>query len=158
LLVLFILISATPVAALQPSHDWQESIVQLRPGDHLHLSLKTGPVDGQFLSATPQDITVGSVTTPKEAVLKVQRYRLKADHPTRRRVRNAAIGVAIGFGAGYAIGATSTRCTTPNEWFCGGKFSNDLGLIFGGGGLVIGAAVGALLPERHPKETVYSLK
>ena len=158
LLLLFTLITATPLAAAPPSSDWQESISQLHPGDHIRLSLKTGPVDGPFVSSTPQDITVGSVTTPKDAVLKIQRYSVAHGHATRHRVRNAAIGAAIGFGVGYGIGAAATHCSHSGQLLCGGTFSNDFGLIFGGGGLLVGAAVGALLPQGHGKETLYSLK
>jgi hypothetical protein len=157
-LLSFALVAATPLPAASISHDWQESSSQLHPGDHIRLSLKTGPVDGQFLGSTPQDITVDSITTPKEAVLKIQRYRLDSAHPGRRRMTNAAIGAAIGFGAGFAIGKAGGRCTSTSQFLCGGEFSNDFGLIFGGGGLVVGGVVGALLPQRHSKQTIYSFK
>ncbi len=152
------LLVATPLSAAQPSHDWQHAIGQLRPGDHLRLSLKTGPIDGLFTSSTAQDITVDSTTTPKEAVLKIQRYGAMAAHPAKRRARNAAIGAAIGFGAGFAIGKIGTRCTGPGDWFCGSSFSSEAGFVVGGVGMFIGAAVGAFLPQRHAKETVYSFK
>lgn len=157
-LAFFLLTATTLLPAVPPSHNWQEGLSQLHPGDHLRVSTNGSPIDGPFVSSTSQDITVGSTTTPKEAVLKIQRYRPAPGHPARRRAINAAIGATVGLAAGFAIGKVAGRCKNANEWFCGGDFSNDAGFAIGGAGFITGGIVGALLPQHHARETIYSFK
>jgi len=49
----------------QDRHDWQ-SLSRLQTGDRVRVSLKTGPVEGQFQSWTPQEATFGTVTAKRE--------------------------------------------------------------------------------------------
>ncbi len=138
----------------QDRHDWQ-SVSRLQTGDRVRVSLKTGHVEGQFQSWTPQDATVGTVSAKREDVIKVERYRHGGS-----RARHIGIGALIGFGGGFAIGASVTGD-------CGGRTLGSGGLgpcatrpegaIIGGMGAVIGAIVGVLLPV-HSKELIYSTK
>jgi hypothetical protein len=133
-------------AQAQDRHDWQ-SIGQLRSGDPIRLSLKTGPVDGPFQSWTPQDVTAGTMTARKDDVLKIERFG--AGH----RAKHAAIGAAIGFGAGFGVGAGVSGCGGGQLGPC---ISRGAGGALGGGvGAILGAAIGALLPG-HRRELIYS--
>jgi len=82
----------------QDRHDWQ-SLAQLRAGDRIRLSLKTGPVEGAFRSWTPQEVTAGMVTARREDVRKIERYR----EGGWGRGKQAALGAAIGFGGGLEL-------------------------------------------------------
>jgi len=132
----------------QDQHDWQ-SVSRLQAGDRVRLSLKTGPVSGAFQSWTPQGLTVGTITARREDVLKIERYRHGGS-----RAKHTAVGALIGFGGGFAIGASVTGC--------GGGFGPcftrpEGGAVVGGAGAVIGALIGAILPV-HSKELIYSAR
>jgi hypothetical protein len=58
----------------QGRHDWQ-SLARLHSGDRVRVVLKTAPVDGEFQSWTPQELTVETVTAKREDVIKIERYR-----------------------------------------------------------------------------------
>ena len=138
-------------ANAQDRHDWQ-SLAHLKTGDHIRLSLKTGPVDGVFQSWTAQDLTMGSTTTKREEVLRIERYRPGAKNG---RLKHALIGALIGFGAGFGIGEGVGRCKTGQLCVVSG---NEVGLVGAGIGTVAGAGIGALFPGRNAKETIYSVK
>jgi len=145
-----VLICALAAAAEgQDRSDWQ-SLSQLRAGDSLRLSLKTGAVKGAFQSWTPQEVTVGTVTTKKDDVLKIERYGKGGG-----RGKRAAIGGLIGFGAGFAIGvAADSPCT---GLLCIRPSRGVAGAVVGGVGAIVGAGVGALLPGHH-KELIYAAR
>ena len=128
----------------QDRHDWQ-SLSRLQAGDRVRVSLKTAPVNGAFQNWTPQEVTVGTVTANREAVLKIERYRHGGS-----LAKHAAFGAMIGFAGGFAGGASGRLpvcfCTRPEG-----------GAVAGGAGAAIGAAIGALLPV-HSKELIYSAK
>ena len=131
----------------QDRHDWQ-SLSRLQAGDRVRVSLKTGPVNGAFQNWTPQEVTVGTVTAKREAVLKIERYRHGGS-----RAKHAGFGAMFGFAGGFAIGAWGSGCggigpcvTRPEG-----------GAIVGGAGAVVGAVIGALLPT-HSKELIYSAR
>jgi len=126
----------------QDRHDWQ-SVSQLHAGDRVRLSSKTGRMNGLFQNWTPQELTVGTVTTRREDVLKIERYRHGG-----LRSKHIVIGALIGFGGGFAIGADGRPC------FCTGP---QAGVIVGGAGAVVGGLVGAILPARS-KELIYSTR
>ncbi|HLN03490.1 MAG TPA: hypothetical protein VK335_29640 [Bryobacteraceae bacterium] len=145
------LMSALGTAASgQDRRDWQ-SLAQLKAGDKIRLSLKTGPVEGAFQNWTPQQLTAGTVTAKKEDVLKIERFREGGGG----RGKHAAIGALIGFGGGFAIGAGITGCHQGEFGPCVSRGVG--GAAAGGVGAVIGAGIGALLP-RHNKELIYSAK
>jgi len=137
-------------ASGQDRRDWQ-SLAQLKAGDKIRLSLKTGPVEGAFQNWTPQQLTAGTVTAKKEDVLKIERFREGGGG----RGKHAAIGALIGFGGGFAIGAGITGCHQGEFGPCVSRGVG--GAAAGGVGAVIGAGIGALLP-RHNKELIYSVK
>jgi hypothetical protein len=149
-LILALLCAIPASVEAQDRHDWQ-SLAQLKAGDNIRLSLKTGPVTGLFQSWTPQQVTAGTTTAQKEDVLKIERYR----HGVWGRGKTAAVGALIGFGAGFGIGAGLTGCDHNQLGICVSRGFG--GAIFGGAGAVVGAGIGALLPH-HNKDLIYSFK
>jgi hypothetical protein len=143
---LWLLCALATAAVGQDRHDWQ-SLARLQSGDRVRVSLKTGPVDGEFQSWTPQELTVGTVTAKREDVIKIERYRHGGS-----RAKHAAFGAMFGFAGGFAIGASVNLCS-------GGLGPcikrPEGGAVAGGAGAVIGALIGVLLPT-HPKEVIYS--
>jgi hypothetical protein len=137
-------------AAGQDQHDWQ-SLAQLHSGDRVRLSAKSGSSEGLFQSWTPQQVTVGAVTARKEDVLKIELYRQRGG---MGRGGKALIGGLIGFGGGFAIGASVEGCRSPG---CVGR--GEGGAVAGGVGAVIGAIIGAVLPaHRQSRQVVYLVK
>jgi hypothetical protein len=137
-------------AAAGDRSDWQ-SIGQLQAGDRIRVSRKTGPVDGSFQSWTTETVTTGAVTTKREDVLKIERYRPGGSG----RAKSAGIGALIGFGGGFAIGASAGGCPDRGIGPCFPR--GTTGAVVGVVGAVAGAGVGALFP-RHHKELIYSIK
>jgi hypothetical protein len=129
----------------QDRHDWQ-SLARLQAGDRVRVSLKTGPADGEFQSWTPRDLKVGTIMAKREDVLKIVRYRHGGS-----RDKHSGVGTLIGFGGGFAIGASVPWCVGLGP--CGRR--PGWGVIVGGAGAAIGALVGASLPT-HSKEVIYS--
>jgi hypothetical protein len=109
--------------------------------------LRTGPVEGEFLNWTPQDAKIGAVTTKREDVIKIERYRHGGS-----RAKHIGVGALMGFAGGFALGAGVEGCNSPG---CVGR--GEGGAVGGGVGAVIGAIIGALLPT-HSKELIYSTK
>jgi hypothetical protein len=138
----------------QDRRDWQ-SLAQLQAGDKIRLTVKTGPVDGAFVSWTPQQVTTGNVTARKEDVLKIERYRAGG----MGRGKHAIIGAVIGFGGGAAIGWAVGRCPRLNGMpVCAIVGPGTVAAASGGVGALIGAGVGALIPRHHHKDIIYSAK
>ena len=146
----------------QDRHDWR-AVGQLHPGDRVRLSLKTGPVDGEFQAWTVDNLTVGTITAKKEDVLRIERYRAGEKHGMGRG-KKAAIGALIGFGGGFAVGALiQGNCNSKSPAVFGNGClvpRAELGAGFAGAGAVVGAAIGAFLPSRHGggKEMIYSAR
>jgi hypothetical protein len=138
---------AAAAAQGQDWHDWK-SLSRLHPGDHVRVVLKTGPVEGDFQNWTPQDATIGTATAKREDVIKVERYRHGGS-----RAKHAAFGALIGFGGGFAIGASVNLCVGLGPCIP----RPEGGAVVGGAGAVIGAVVGAILPV-HSKELIYSAR
>ena len=124
---------------------------QLKTSDKVRLTLTTGkPLVGEFQSWNPEQLTVGTVSTRKEEVRKVERYRKGESH----RGEHAALGAVIGFGGGFAIGATSGGgCASFSLCISRG----GAGVIVGAAGAVIGAMAGALIPGSN-KQVIYAAK
>jgi len=134
--------------------DWERSMARLHAGDRLHVSLKTGPVNATFVSATAQDFTADSGTVKREDVLRIERIRTKEGGS---RGKHALIGALIGVGAGAALGAIIGHfANSPKNLVIvtTGEFTGAAAA----GGAVVGAAVGALLPShRSQYEIIYVL-
>lgn len=132
----------------QDFHDWQSGS-RLHAGDRVRIVLSTGPVNGEFQSWTPQNVTVGATTARREDVLKIERYRQGGS-----RTKHTAIGALIGFGGGFAIGASVTGSSSGLGYLVKRP---EGGAAVGAAGGIIGAAIGALLPV-HSKEIIYSAR
>jgi hypothetical protein len=145
----FLLIALVCTAHGQDRHDWQ-SLAKLRAGDKIRLTLKTGPSTDVFQSFTPEDLKVGTLTAKKDDVLKVERF----GDSGWSRGKKAALGAAIGFGGGFAIGAAATGCD-HRQIVCIPRGAG--GAVVGAAGALVGAGVDALLPA-HGKELIYSAK
>ena len=145
-----ILLSALVAAAQgQDRHDWQ-SLARLHSGDSVRMHLKTEAVSATFQNWTQQGVTVGTVTAKREDVLKIERYRHGGS-----RAKHIGVGALIGFGGGFAIGASVSGCGGGGFGPC---FTRpEGGTVIGGAGAVIGALVGAILPV-HSKELIYSAR
>jgi hypothetical protein len=134
----------------QDRHDWQ-SLVKLQAGDRIRLTLKTGSSTEVFQSFTAEDLKAGTLTPKKEDVLKIERF----GHAGWGRGKKAALGAAIGFGGGFAVGAAVTGCDHQQFGPCLSRGAG--GAVLGAVGALVGAGVGALLPV-HGKELIYSAK
>jgi hypothetical protein len=136
-------------AHAQDRRDWQ-SLGQLQAGDKIRMTMKTGPVDGSFVSWTAQQVSAGNVTARRDDVVKIERYRAGG----MGRGKHAVIGAVIGFGAGAGIGAAVGGCRQDQLCFVG---RGTVAAAFGGVGLLVGAGVGALMPAHH-KDLIYLSK
>jgi hypothetical protein len=137
-------------AHAQDRHQWQ-SLAKLQAGDKIQLTLKTGSSTEVFQSFTPEDLTAGTLTAKKDDVLKVERV----NHGGWSRGKKAALGAAIGFGGGFAVGAAATGCDHRQIGICISRGAG--GAALGGVGALVGAGIGALLPTQG-KELIYSAK
>jgi hypothetical protein len=136
--LLFLLSAGLCVA--QDNRDWK-SVSVLTPGDKVRVSLKAGkPVTGFVRDWTPEAVTIDTTTVKRDDVKTVQRVRGGG------RLKHVAIGAAIGFGGGFAIGVAAGGCR-PSDFLCLPR--GEVGAALGGAGLVIGAAIGAALPAHH---------
>jgi hypothetical protein len=134
----------------QDRHDWQ-SLTKLQAGDKIRLTLKTGSSTEVFQSFTPEELKSGTLTAKKDDVLKIERF----GHGGWSRGKKAALGAAIGFGGGFAVGAAATGCNVRQIGICISRGAG--GAVVGAAGALVGAGVGALLPV-HGKELIYSTK
>ena len=134
--------------------DWERSMARLHAGDRLHVSLKTGPVDTTFVSATAQDFTADSGTVKREDVLRIERIQAKGGGS---RGKHALIGALIGAGAGAVIGAITGHVSNSP-----GKLNivstGEITGVTTAAGAAVGAAVGSLIPShRERREIIYVL-
>jgi hypothetical protein len=134
------------------SRDWQ-ALSQIKDGEKIKVSRKQGAsVTGSFKAWTPEQVTIGSTTTPRSDVVKVERYR----NAGLSRRKKALLGAGIGAGAGFGIGAALGGGCRPQEY--GPCFARgETGAAGGGGGAIIGAIIGALLPH-HGAEVIYAAR
>ncbi len=142
------LFALTFAATAQDPSKW-DSLAKLKPGDDVRVSLKTGsPVAGEFRNWTSEQVQVGPITTPKQDVLRLERY-----HAGRwSRGKRAAIGAVIGFTGGFVTGAAIGGCQRNQFGPCISR--GALGGAMGGAGAAVGAVVGAVLPS-HRRELIY---
>lgn len=143
--VLFLLSVGLCIA--QDRHDWK-SVSALTAGDKVRFSLKAGkPVNGLFRNWTPEGVTIDATTVKRDDVKKVERVRGGG------RLKHVAIGAAIGFGGGFAIGVAAGGCH-PNDFLC--RPRGEVGGVVGGAGLIVGALIGAALPA-HRNQLIYDI-
>jgi hypothetical protein len=146
----FLLLALVGTVQAQDRHDWQ-SLTKLQAGDKIRLTLKTGASTDVFQSFTPEELKASAFTAKKDDVLKVERF----GHEGWGRGKKAALGAAIGFGGGFAVGAAATGCDHRQIGICISRGAG--GAVVGAVGAVVGAGIGALLPT-HGRELIYSAK
>ena len=135
----------------QQVSDWR-SLARLQPGDQVKVSLKSGgAVTGEFQSWSDEGLAVGLTHANRPDVVRLERYR-KGGWSFKKRVAVAGlIGAASGAAFGVAVGGCKVNSFGP----C---FSRaETGAAGVGGGFVIGAIIGALIP-RHKTEAIFALK
>src|SRR5690348_3207079 len=132
LLNALLLCALAMACAGQSTKDW-DSLGKLQPGDTVRVTSKTGTTEGSFRSWTPQDVTVGTVTSRKEDVTKLVLRRPGGSG----RGKHALIGGLIGFGGGFALGAAVGGCSPHQFGPCLGR--GEVGAAAGVGGAAVGA-------------------
>ena len=145
-----LLLALVCTALGQDRHDWQ-SLSKLQAGDKIHLTLKSGSSTEVFQSFTPEELKAGTLTAKKDDVLNIERF----GHEGWSRGKKAALGAAIGFGGGFAIGVAASGCNHQQFGPCISRGAG--GALVGAAGAVVGAGIGALLPS-HKRELIYSVK
>jgi hypothetical protein len=141
---------AIPACMAQNRSDWQ-ALSALPPGAKVRLSLKSRPkVTDGFQAVTEEQVTVGSVVARREDVLKLERFRTGV----WSRGKTAAVGAAIGGGAGTVIGVAAGGCRT-GDFICVTR--GQAGAILGITGAIIGAVIGVAVPH-HRTDVVYAAR
>jgi hypothetical protein len=126
---------------------WEE-VRGAAPNQKVDVSLRNAEgVKGTFVSATETSLVVRDAAGER-SIARDQIRRVRVSDPSRR-IRNTAIGAAIGLAAGIGIGfAACPHCANEGN---GGKFVGPAAAAGAG----IGAAAG-LLPA--PYRTIYKAK
>jgi hypothetical protein len=147
---IFGLMVAVPLGAAAPQADqanW-DNLKQLVSGQEIQIVLKDSKsFQGRFQSVSDEALVIrlstGEQTFNQQSVLRV------SSKGQGHRGRNTLIGLAVGAGAGLAVGAAygaSIRKEWPhNRWY----------LVLIAPGAVVGTVVGALLPTSGGWRDVY---
>ena len=141
-----LLLAPIALTAQNTASSWQ-NLNTLTSGEKIQVSSTSAKkITGTFVSVSDATLVLrtnaGQQTIAKADVRNVK--RMKSGH----RLRNTAIGAAIGAGAGAGIAAGGWE----NHGFAGGKGTGGaVGAVIGG---LLGAIVGALLPSHT---TIYSV-
>ncbi len=136
--LLLVLVPCLAVAQ-KPEDSWQ-NLSQLRAGQKIEVvDMNLKSLKGAFVSFTEEAISLrvngDDVLVEKAKVLRV------TDRTTARRGRNALLGLAIGLGTGFAVGAA----LDSSELSGGAQGAMKAGLTPLGG--AVGAAIGAMKPS-----------
>lgn len=131
-----------PTAAAQHAkaiENWA-NLNQLVKGAEIRVTLVTGATQRGFLqSVTPESLTINAATSqPTVSRQDIRRVALKR---SGHRGRNTLIGLAIGTGAGLAVGAAVDAQAGPGNWL-----PNAGKVVFSPLGALIGTVVGVALP------------
>jgi hypothetical protein len=141
-----------PAALLgQDTSGWQ-ALTRLQPGDQVKLSLRArDSVTGRFQSWSAEQVVVETTTAKRTDVTKLERFR-KGGWSRRKTV---VVGALIGAGGGATFGiAVGGGCNVP--FGAGPCFSRAAtGAAGAGGGALLGAFIGAVIPHRR-METIYA--
>ena len=124
-----------------PAGDWS-SVSGLAPGSEMRIFLSDGrTLRGSLEAATSDSLTI-NVSKGQEVHQRqdIRRVQLKRQG---RRGRNTLVGLAIGAGAGAAVGAVEDA-TSPNNAFVLVPHSGVM--LFASAGAIIGTVVGLVFP------------
>jgi hypothetical protein len=134
-----VLVAAASAQQTRRVANWL-NLNQLAPGSEIRVTLTTGRILRGFLQRVTAELLEINATASQETVLRqdIRRVALKrAGH----RGRNTLIGLAIGTGAGLAIGAVVDSRARPNGWF-----PNFGKAVFTPLGAIVGTVIGVALP------------
>ena len=150
LITLLILITAATIPArAQSTSDWQR-LTQVAAGHRVEIvEMNLAKTIGEIVQVTSEAITLasgrGEKTIRREDVFRV------SSRESSKRLRNTLIGLAIGGGAGLAVGAVMDHSYGPNEHIAK-TFMTPIGMGIGAG---VGATVAShetlyRAPKRKP--------
>lgn len=142
---LLLVLAATALAATASAQQTRRianwvNLNQLAVGSEIRVTLTTGRMLRGFMQRVTAESLAINATASQETLLRqdIRRVALKrAGH----RGRNTLIGLAIGTGAGLALGAGVDSHATPMDWF-----PNAGKAIFSPLGAIVGTVVGVALP------------
>lgn len=142
-LALLVFLVAHPAPAEQGSGSWQD-VKRLQIGRRVEVvDMRLRSVRGTLADVSDEAVSIQAggdrLTIEREQVLRV------TDRERSRRLRNTMLGLAIGAGAGLAIGAAADASFTEDD-------ENIAKMLFTPIGAGIGAGLGAAFTGFH---TVY---
>jgi hypothetical protein len=132
---------AATAAAQQakPIANWA-NLNQLVPGSEIRVTLATGKTLRGFVQGvTPESLSINA-TTSQETLSRQDIRRVALKRPGHRG-RNTLLGLAIGTGAGLALGAGVDSQARPDDWF-----PNAGKAVFSPLGALLGTVIGVALP------------
>jgi hypothetical protein len=132
-----------PLLAFQSSMQQKNwgNLVNLAHGDEIRIVAHGGPQRGTFQSVTDDAITVHFATGDQTfARQRVDRVLVKRDG---RRGKHTLIGLAIGTGAGFALGAAADHPNNRHQFDPLPNAGKAVGTTIGA---LVGTGIGALFP------------
>ncbi len=129
-------------AAAQPAKgiaNWA-NLNQLAPGSEIRVTLANGKTLRGFVQrVTPESLAINA-TTSQETTARQDIRRVALKKPGHRG-RNTLVGLAIGTGAGLAVGAYLDSKEGSGNWF-----PNAGKVVFSPLGAILGTVIGVALP------------
>ena len=143
---------AATAAAQQPGPiaNWA-NLNQLGPGSEIRITLATGRILRGFVKSVTPDSLAINATTSQETLSRQEIRRVSLRRPGHRG-RNTLIGLAIGAGAGLALGAVDDSRRSANTW---NWFPNAGKAVFSPLGALVGTVIGVALPTGGWRGDVY---
>jgi hypothetical protein len=140
--LLFAALAGSALAQQRASTDKWANLARLAPDTEIRVALSGGrTVGGNLLNATPDSLAIRTAAGQETLVrTEIKRVQKKGQG---RRGRHTLIGLAIGAGAGLAIGAAVDHRDSGESF---NFFPNAGKVVFTPLGAIIGAIVGVAIP------------
>jgi hypothetical protein len=134
-----ILAASAAAQQAKPIANWA-NLNQLVTGAEIRVTLADGKTLRGFMQrVTPESLAINA-TTSQETLSRQDIRRVALKRPGHRG-RNTLIGLAIGTGAGLAVGAVADSKAGPGIWL-----PNSGKMVFSPVGAIIGTVIGVALP------------